>query len=107
MDNGCSLVVEERLVAQGCLVFGLGTLPNIRFRQCFQDQILHTNCAENQGSWNGSSPIKRNSSEITLPEITLPSYASNSISLVSRKDFFNKGFLKLSKQVSSRTKLFA
>ena len=58
MDNGCSLVLEERLLAQVCLVFGLGTLPNIRFRPCFQDQILPTNCAENQGSWNGSSPIK-------------------------------------------------
>ena len=33
-------------------------------------------------------------------EITLPSYASNSISLVSRKDIFHKGFLKLSRQVS-------
>ena len=56
MDNGCSLVVEERLLAQVCLVFGLGTLPNIRFCPCFQDQILPTNCAENQGSWNGIKP---------------------------------------------------
>ena len=24
----------------------------------FQDQILHTNCMENQGSWNGSSPTR-------------------------------------------------
>ena len=58
VDNGCSLVVEECLPAQGCLVFELWTLPNIRLRRCFQDQILHTNCAENLGSWNGSSPTR-------------------------------------------------
>ena len=25
---------------------------------CFEDQILHTNCAENLGSWSGSSPTR-------------------------------------------------
>ena len=52
--------------SSSCLIYYLkiekkieiGTLPNIRFCPCFQDQILPTNCAENQGSWNGSSPIK-------------------------------------------------
>ena len=55
MDNECSLKVEERLPKRGYLVFGLWTLPNIRPRRCFEDQILHTNCAENLGSWSGSS----------------------------------------------------
>ena len=53
----CSLWATE-LSALGCLVFGLRTLPNIRFHQCFQDQTLHTYCAENQGSWNGNSPTR-------------------------------------------------
>ena len=106
MDNGCSLVVEERLLAQGCLVFGLGTLPNIRFRQCFQD-IAYELCGKSGFLELQLSHKTKNSSS----EINLPSYASNSISLVSRKDIFYKGFLKLSRKVSkglpSRKKLFA
>ena len=27
----------------------------------FSDQTLHTNCSENQGSWNGSSPTRQRS----------------------------------------------
>ena len=58
MDIECSLEVEERLPVRGYVVFGLWTLPNIRPRRCFEDQILHTNCAENLSSWSGSSPTR-------------------------------------------------
>ena len=54
------LVVEERLLAQGRLGFGLGTLPNIRFRQCFQDQILHTNYGRNYRIQGYSGPAYAN-----------------------------------------------
>ena len=34
------------------------SLTHLWIHECFQDQILHTNCTENEGSWNGSSPTR-------------------------------------------------
>ena len=54
----------------------------------FQSQLLLLNCAENQGSWNGRYPMKPRALHQKLLL-----YASNSISLASRKDIFTAVFL--------------
>lgn len=97
MHNECSLKVEERLPVRGYLVFGL--LQNIRPRRCFEDQILHTNCAENLGSWSGNSLTRPRIHRLRLCYHHTLVTASF---LFQEKTLIHKGFLKLSRQVSGK-----
>ena len=80
------------------IVFGLWTLPNIQPRRCFEDQILPANCAENLGSWSGSSP--------TRPRIhhlrSCCHHMLVTVSLLFHEKTLFKGFLELSRQVSRK-----
>ena len=76
----------------------LWTLPNIRHRWCLQDQILHTNCAENLGSWNGNSPTRP---RILHQKLFYHHTLVTASFLFHETDTFHRGFLKLSRQFSN------
>ena len=70
----------------------LWTLPNIRFRWCLQDQILRANCAENLGSWNGSSSTKP---RILHQKLFYHHMLVTASLLVHEKTFFTEVFASL------------